>query len=76
MKSNLNHAFGRAIRHLRIDRGLSQQELADYSEVDRSYISDLERGRYNPTLDTIFRLSDILKIKPSELLAKIEKPKK
>lgn len=76
MKSNLNEAFGKAIKQLRTDRALSQQELADYSEVDRSYISDLERGRYNPTLDTIFRLSEILKVKPSELLLRVEKSRK
>lgn len=76
MKSTLNEAFGKAIKHFRSERKLSQQELADYSEVDRSYISDLERGRYNPTLDTIFKLAEIFKIKPSELLARVEKNKK
>lgn len=69
----LNQAFGKIIKQLRQEQGLSQQELADYSEVDRSYISDLERGRYNPTIQTIFKLSEILKVKPHDLIALVDK---
>jgi transcriptional regulator with XRE-family HTH domain len=69
----LNQAFGKIIKQLRQDQGLSQQELADYSEVDRSYISDLERGRYNPTIQTIFKLSEILKVKPQDLIGLVDK---
>lgn len=69
----LNQAFGKIIKQLRQEQGLSQQELADYSEVDRSYISDLERGRYNPTIQTIFKLSEILKVKPQDLIGLVDK---
>jgi transcriptional regulator with XRE-family HTH domain len=73
MKMDLKEAFGQVIRELRDQRGLSQQELADYSEVDRTYISGLERGINAPTLSTIYKLAEVLKIKPSELIQKVDK---
>ena len=73
MKEGINETFGKVIKQLREERGLSQQELADYSELDRSYISDMERGRYNPTLNTVYKLAEILKVKPNEILQKVDK---
>jgi transcriptional regulator with XRE-family HTH domain len=73
MKGDLKAAFGKVIRELRDDQGLSQQELADYSEVDRTYISDLERGLNYPSLNTIYKLAEVLKIKPNELIQKVDK---
>lgn len=73
MKEVINEAFGKVIKQLREEQELSQQELADYAELDRSYISDMERGRYNPTLQTIYKLSEILKIKPNKLIEKVDK---
>lgn len=72
MKRELKEAFGTVIRTLREERGLSQQELADYSEVDRTYISDLERGLYYPSLNTVYKLAEILKQKPHELIQKVD----
>jgi transcriptional regulator with XRE-family HTH domain len=73
VKKDLKEAFGIVIRELREQQDLSQQALADYSEVDRTYISDLERGLYYPTLNTIYKLAEILKIKPHELIQKVDK---
>ncbi len=73
MKGDINEAFGKVIKLLREEQQLSQQELADYAELDRSYISDMERGRYNPTLQTVYKLSEILKIKPNKLIEKVDK---
>jgi len=73
VKEVINEAFGKVIKQLREEQELSQQELADYAELDRSYISDMERGRYNPTLQTIYKLSEILKIKPNKLIEKVDK---
>lgn len=72
MKQDLKQAFGSVIKSLREERGLSQQELADYSEVDRTYISDLERGLYYPTLNTIYKLAEILKVMPHELIRNVD----
>ncbi|HEU5292461.1 MAG TPA: helix-turn-helix transcriptional regulator [Cyclobacteriaceae bacterium] len=72
MKRDLKEVFGSVIRGLREERGLSQQELADFSEVDRTYISDLERGLYSPSLNTIYKLAEVLKLKPHELIEKVD----
>ncbi len=62
MKRGVKEEFGKAIRMLREERNLSQQELADYAEIDRTYISDLERGLYFPSLEIVFKLADVFKI--------------
>ena len=72
MKRDLKRAFGQVIKEQRIARGLSQQELADYSEMDRTYLSDLERGLNYPTLNIVFKLCEILDIKPHLLILKVE----
>lgn len=72
MKGNLKEVFGQVIKQLREEKGLSQQELADYAEVDRTNVSDLERGIHHPSLTTVYKLAEILEIKPSELIAKVD----
>jgi transcriptional regulator with XRE-family HTH domain len=72
VKIDLKQAFGKVIRELREENELSQQELADFSEVDRTYISDLERGLNYPSLNTIYKLAEVLKIKPSKLIEKVD----
>jgi len=76
VKDDLNTQFGKVIRNFREEVGMSQQELGDYADLDRSYISDLERGRYTPTLLTLFKLAQVLKTKPSELIKLLEKKSK
>src|SRR4029453_7117144 len=49
-------AFGRAIREFRENSGVAQERLAFESEVDRGYMSGLERGLHSPTLDTVMKL--------------------
>ena len=50
-------AFAQVLRRLRKDKGLSQEELAHQSDLDRTYISLLERGLRQPSLSSILRLS-------------------
>lgn len=72
--ASLLTAFGAAVRRLRLRRGdLSQEELSFLSELDRTYISGIERGNRNPTLLTMARIAKALKVSPSELLAESEK---
>lgn len=73
MKRDLKEAFGSVIRDLRESKGLSQQELADYAEMDRTYLSDLERGLNYPSLNTIYKIAEILGIKPHELIHRVDK---
>jgi transcriptional regulator with XRE-family HTH domain len=63
-------AFGRVLRELRREKGLSQEQLASLGGFDRTYPSLLERGLRTPTLTVIFRLADVLEVTPSSLVAK------
>ena len=65
-------AFGGAIYQFRIEKNLSQEELSLRSEVDRSYLSQLERGDKEPCLGTIFRLSKALDSVPSEIFLRAQ----
>ena len=64
--------FGKVLRELRDGNGISQEELAEYCDLDRTYISLLERGLRQPTITTIFKLAKALDITPSQLIAKVE----
>lgn len=65
-------AFGKALKNKRKDLGLTQEELAYQAELQRNYISFLERGIYQPTITTIFKLSAALGCRPSELVTATE----
>lgn len=59
--------FGNRIRDLRKARGFSQEALAHASNIDRTYVSGVERGQRNIALDNIVRLAKALDVHPSEL---------
>ena len=65
-------AFGAAVREHRERRGLSQEELGFEAELDRTYVSGIERGVRNPTLTTIWKLAEALGATPSRLLKAAE----
>ncbi|TCJ01390.1 helix-turn-helix domain-containing protein [Cytobacillus praedii] len=65
--------FGKVLRNIREDKKLSQEQLAHLSELDRTYISLLERGKRRPTINTLIALCKPLGLKPSEFLGEIEK---
>jgi transcriptional regulator with XRE-family HTH domain len=60
--------FGQNLRAARRGAGISQDDLARESGVDRTAISTYERGRREPNLRTIVRLADALGIAPAELV--------
>lgn len=64
----LQQVFGKKVRELRLQQGLSQDELAFYCGMDRPQITKIEQGKVNVTLETIERLSQALQIKTSLLL--------
>ncbi len=65
-------AFGRVLRKLRRERGVSQEALALEADLQRNYISLIERGINQPTITTIFKLAAALNLHPSEMIAKVE----
>lgn len=68
--SQVSRDFGKAVRELRLKRGMTQQRLADACGLDLSYVGQVERGRRNPTLGVIHGIAKVLKTKISELLLK------
>lgn len=65
-------AFGQVLQQLRRKRGLSQEQLGFESGCHRTYISLLERGEKSPSLRTIFRVATALRVKPSEIIRRVE----
>ena len=68
MEGDLQRQFGRNVRHLREQRGLSQEGLADELSVHRTFVGGVERGERNLTLRTVERLSERLDADPLVLL--------
>lgn len=64
----LARCFGINVKQARKDAGYSQEELADIARVARSYMSDVERGTRNPTLQVVERIATALKVRPGSLL--------
>lgn len=62
-------ALGETIRSLRKARGISQEELAHRSQVDRAYMSSIERGTQNPGIMTIIRIAEGMGISVAEIFA-------
>ena len=56
----------RNLRRLRVDCGLSQEDLADRDGVDRTYISSLEREQYAASIDMLEKLANALGFDPAE----------
>lgn len=60
--------FGAKLKVIRLEKKLSQEKLALIADLDRTYISGIERGVRNVSLVNIFKLAQALNVSPSELL--------
>lgn len=56
------------LRRYRVERGLSQEKLAVDAQIDRTYVSSLERGLENPTVSVLDKLAGALSISIADLL--------
>ncbi len=65
---DLRQAFATNLRKLRYEKGLSQESLAYAADVNRTYISKLEKGMSYVGLEVIGKLADVLEVEPAELL--------
>ena len=63
---------GKVIQRFREEKGLSQEVLSGFADIGRTQLSAIERGTRKPTLETFFRISEALDVRPSILLAEIE----
>lgn len=65
-------AFAKVLKEYRSNANITQEELAFRCELDRTYISLLERGKRNPTLNVLFSICTAIEISPSEFIKKLE----
>jgi transcriptional regulator with XRE-family HTH domain len=70
--NKLDDAFGKSLRKRRLAKLLTQENLALESNLSRAYISDIEMGKKDPSLFTIFKLANALRLKPSVLIDEVE----
>lgn len=70
--SDLISRFAINLRKLRLEKGLSQEELAHKSGLHRTYVGSVERGERNISLKNIEKLAIALGISPTELLVEVD----
>ena len=73
MSETILMRFGRAIRKLRRERNISQEKLADLCTLHRTYISDVELGKRNVSLENISRIACALNVTITELFEEAER---
>lgn len=65
---SLRDVFARNLRRYRLEAGLSQETLAADADIDRTYVSALERSVYSASIDMIEKLAGVIGVEPSKLL--------
>jgi transcriptional regulator with XRE-family HTH domain len=65
---DMRKLVGRNVRAVRNECEITQEQLAERSGFSQQYISDLERGRRNPTIVTLYELAQALETTPIRLL--------
>ncbi len=67
-RTSSKQKLGKKVRQLRIDLELTQEKLGEMTNLDRTYISGIERGIRNPSIAAIERLAKALKVRVSDLV--------
>ena len=65
-------AFGLVLKRSRKNKALSQEQLADITNLDRTFISLMERGERQPTLTTLIAIAKALNVAASDLITEVE----
>lgn len=65
---NIQQALGERIKSIRTKKGLSQQKLAELSDLSYKYIGEVERAQQNPTILTLHKIATGLEVSLSELI--------
>ncbi len=71
-KDRILVSFGQNVARIRDQRGLSQDKLAEKADLDRTYISGIERGVRNPGVKTVIRIAKALHVTVGELCKGVE----
>lgn len=72
MQTDIMARFGQAVRKLRREQGISQEELAERCGLHRTYISDVELGKRNVSLENIERIASSLNISLIDLFVEVD----
>ena len=72
MQPNILIRFGQTVRNIRLKQNISQEELAERCGLHRTYISDVELGKRNVSLENIDRIAKSLNISLSALFMEVE----
>lgn len=67
-----SQAFGQVLRRFRKDAGLTQEQLSFEAEIERNFVSLIERGVNQPTIKVLFKLARALGTTPSQMLLEVE----
>ena len=73
MQNDLLLAFGQTVRKTRLSKDISQEKFADMCDLHRTYISDIELGKRNVSLENIEKMANALDMSISELFQEVEK---
>ncbi len=69
MMEDIKIRFGRRVRELRLEKGWSQENLANLAEIDRTYIPGIERGKRNVSIVIIDKIAAVFNCSLSELFS-------
>ena len=64
---------GRVLQRVRENKGHSQELVSGFAGIGRTHLSAIERGERKPTLETFFKIAEALEMRPSEIMAEIER---
>lgn len=67
VRTSFNQKLGKRVKELRLAKGWTQEILEEHSGMDRTYISDIERGVRNPSVKSLEKLAKALRVKVSDL---------
>lgn len=66
--SSIAKRLGKKIKLMRVEKDMSQSDVAQTANIDSSHIGKIERGEVNITVETLYRLAESLKCNPATLL--------
>ena len=69
-ENNIKILLGKNVRYYRYQNKLTQEKLAERSELSPRYVSDIENGNGNIPVETLNKLAKVLKVKPYQLVKK------
>lgn len=69
---DVEKAFGAVLRRMRKERGWTQENLAARADIERTFVSFLERGLRQPTLTSILKIAEALGVSAADIVGQVE----